>query len=147
MDDKQIVIERVFSCSKDELFNIWNKPEFIEKWYGPEGFNTKVNEYNFKEGGKWKFTMVNSENNEYPVFGVFKFIDSPDKVVSTDGWEDEGNVSGMVLTAEFEEIDKTQAKLILTSAHKTVEDKEKFIQMGVPEAWEMSFKKIDSLIS
>lgn len=61
MKDNELVIERVFSCSKETLFKAWNEPDQIEKWYGPKGFNTKVAEYNFAEGGKWKYIMVSPD--------------------------------------------------------------------------------------
>lgn len=147
MKENQIVIERVFACPKERLFSIWNEREQIEKWYGPKGFNTRVEEYDFTEGGRWKFVMVGPDQKERPVTGRFILIDSPNKVRTIDGFDDHPDKStGMTLKAEFIALEGGSSKLILTSTHKSVEEKEQFEKMGVPQAWESSFQRIELLL-
>ena len=89
METNDVVITRNFSCPQQMLFDAWNKPEQIEKWYGPKGFDTKVVEFNFEVGGKWKYIMHGPNKKEFPVAGTFEVIDAPNKVVSKDGWDDD----------------------------------------------------------
>lgn len=78
--------------------------------------------------------------------GKFQVIDSPNKVITTNGWEDDpAKSSGVTFTFEFEERNKDESKLILTSTHRTAADKEKFEQMGVIQGWQSSFERLDEI--
>ena len=147
MSENKIVIARIFSCPRDTLFHLWNDRNEIEKWYGPEGFQTNVVTYNFREGGKWEFVMTAPDQQKYPIRGVFDEIAPPAEVIIHHGWEaDEEESSGVSFTAEFESLDEERTKLILTSRHKTAAEKEKFERMGVAQGWESSFRRIDEII-
>jgi len=150
MENNDIVITRDFACSQQMLFDAWNKPEQIEKWYGPKGFNTSVVEYNFAEGGKWKYVMKGPDGREFPVAGTFEKIDPPNKVVSRDGWDDEpgspGMTAGMSLSVDFEKIDESNTRLTLTIHLKTAEDKAMWQKSGAVQGYESSFARIDEII-
>ena len=79
-----IIITRVFDAPVELFYKVWTEPEHIAKWWGPEGFDTRVEEYDFQIGGRSKFVMTGPDGNEYPVTGRFIEIVENKKVVSTD---------------------------------------------------------------
>src|SRR5688572_2763598 len=88
--DTEIVITREFAAPRQLVWDVWTKPEHIEKWFGPKGFNTRVDEQDFKVGGRSNYVMIVPDGAEYPATGVFKEIVPIEKIVSsTDGFSED----------------------------------------------------------
>ena len=154
--DTDIVITREFAAPRQLVWDAWTKPEQIEKWFGPKGFTTRVDEQDFKVGGRSSYVMIDAAGAEYPATGVFKEIVPIEKIVSSaDGFDDDFVAKhpemdlpkeSMVLTCLFDDLDK-RTKLTLITSHSTVEDKKKHEAMGVVEGWNSSFDKLAEYLS
>lgn len=148
-DSKDIVIERIFAAPRHLVWAAFTVPAHIEKWFGPEGFATRVEQIDFTVGGKSKYVMIGPDGTEYPSVGVFREVAAFEKIVTTDDFGDEYKASsvdelpqGMVITITFEDIeDKT--KVTLRTSHPTVEDRKKHEDMGVVAGWNSSFECLD----
>lgn len=147
MNQNEIVISRNFSCDKRRLFNMWVMPEYIEQWWGPRGFTTRVEDFEFKPGGRWKYIMTDDYGEEIPLSGKFELVDPPETIVCGDEWEDDPpTLNGMTVTVEFLDRDSGQTEIEVTIAHKTKEDKEIHKRMGVVDGWLSSFDRLDELL-
>lgn len=146
-----IVITREFAAPRQLVWDAWTTPEHIEKWFGPKGFDTRVETLDFKVGGRSEYVMVGPDGTEYPANGTFKEIVPIEKIVSSDEFGEEYQEAaakknmdlpkGMVLTALFDDLGE-RTKLTLITSHPTVEDKRKHISMGVVEGWNSSLDKL-----
>jgi uncharacterized protein YndB with AHSA1/START domain len=88
--DTDIVITREFAAPRQLVWDAWTKPEQIEKWFGPKGFNTRVDEQDFRVGGRSNYVMIGPDGAEYPAAGVFKEIVPIEKLVSSaEGFSEE----------------------------------------------------------
>ncbi|WP_197439978.1 SRPBCC family protein [Calycomorphotria hydatis] len=151
-DERTIVITREFNAPRQLVWDAFTKPEHIPGWWGPEGFSTRVEEYNFEVGGRSKYVMTGPDGTEYPVGGTFLSIDPPESFSSTDEFEEGFEVpegvdlpEGMVTTAIFEDLGTT-TRLILKIEHPTVEDRRKHEEMGVVGGWNSSFDCLDKYL-
>lgn len=151
--DKELVIVREFAAPRDLVWKVWTEPEHIEKWWGPRGFSTRVNDIDMREGGKWNYVMIGPDGTEYPVNGVFSEIVPPERIVTTDEFGDKYEEimpgvdlpKGLVATAVFEDLG-AQTRLTLTVSHASVEDRKKHEEMGVVAGWNSSFDKMDEYL-
>jgi uncharacterized protein YndB with AHSA1/START domain len=137
-DDTSIVIAREFDAPRDLVFQVWTQAEHVEKWFGPEGFSTRVEKLDFRPGGRSRYVMIGPDGNEYPAEGTFLEIIRPERIVTTDEFGDdfkgENLPAGMVLTATFDDLgDRTRVTLHI--AHPTPEDRKKHEDMGVVDGW------------
>jgi uncharacterized protein YndB with AHSA1/START domain len=89
--------------------------------------------------------MIRPDGTEYPSKGVFKEIVTPEKIVSTDefdeGFEKVINVdlpSGIETTTIFEDL-SGKTKLTIKITHKSIEDRRKHEDMGVIAGWNENF--------
>ena len=154
--DTDIVITREFAAPRQLVWDVWTTPQHLEEWFGPKGFNTRVEELDFRVGGRSNYIMVGPDGAEYPAVGVFKEIIPIEKIVSTDDWgegfkdvEAFKNVDlpqGMILTALFDDIGQ-RTKLTLVTSHQSVEDREKHEKIGVVAGWNSSFDKMDEYLA
>lgn len=53
-----ITIERTFSASLQDVWELWTTPEGIESWWGPDGFATKVLTLDLRPGGRLVYAMT-----------------------------------------------------------------------------------------
>lgn len=66
-------VEQVFAAISD--------PERLARWWGPAGFTNTFRVCEFKNGGRWSFTMHGPDGGSYPNENVFAEIEPPGKVV------------------------------------------------------------------
>jgi uncharacterized protein YndB with AHSA1/START domain len=58
MSRKTITIERTFSASIEDVWELWTTVDGIESWWGPEGFQVKVTKLELKPGGALHYDMI-----------------------------------------------------------------------------------------
>ena len=49
---KDLVIERVFDAPRERVFEMFTKPEHLEKWFGPKNVGHPITEFEARPGGK-----------------------------------------------------------------------------------------------
>jgi uncharacterized protein YndB with AHSA1/START domain len=54
----KIVIERSFTASIEDVWELWTTKEGIESWWGPDGFSVKVHELDLRAGGEMRYAMT-----------------------------------------------------------------------------------------
>ena len=149
-NEKDIVITREFAAPRQLVWDVWTKPEHVEKWFGPKGFSTRVEHLDFKVGGRTTYVMIGPDGKEYPSTGVYKEIVPIEKIVTTDefgedyenseGVKKEDLPQGMIQTYLFEDL-AGRTKLTIITSHPTLEDKKKHEAMGVVEGWNSTLDK------
>ena len=140
-EDLEIVITRVFDAPRAMVWNVWTETDHIEKWWGPKGFSTRVEQNDFRPGGKNRLVMTGPDGKEYPVGGVIKEIVPYEKIVSTDEFEDDFEApdgvdlpQGIVMTILFEE-EGGKTRLTLRIRHPDMASKQAHLDMGVVGGW------------
>jgi uncharacterized protein YndB with AHSA1/START domain len=73
--DRELVTERFFEAPPALVYEAWTKTQHLERWWGPHGFSIRSSEFEFKEGGNWRFIMVSPTGQEYPNHVVFREIE------------------------------------------------------------------------
>ena len=54
----KIVIERRYTASIEDVWELWTTKEGIESWWGPDGFSVKVHELDLRAGGEMRYAMT-----------------------------------------------------------------------------------------
>jgi uncharacterized protein YndB with AHSA1/START domain len=150
----EIVITREFKAPRALVWKVWNEPEHVANWFGPQGFTTRVKSQDFRTGGKWEYVMIGPDGVEYPFGGVYLEIDPIEKVVSTDDFGDEFTERNPEMsmpkitsvTTLFEDHGAT-TRVVINTLHATAEDRKKHEAMGVEAGWNSSFEKMDTYLA
>jgi uncharacterized protein YndB with AHSA1/START domain len=63
----KLTLERTFSATIEEVWELWTTRDGIESWWGPAGFSVAVRELNLEPGGELAYTMTatGTEQVEY----------------------------------------------------------------------------------
>lgn len=125
----QINITREFDAPRDLVFRAYTDPELLVQWLGPRELTLTVDQYDVRDGGRWRFVHTDAEGNEFGFHGVFHGTPSPDSTVRTFEFEGmPGHVSLEKLTLE-ERDGRTLAREL--SSFQSVEDRDGMIASGM----------------
>jgi PhnB protein len=128
--DREIFISRLF-----------NAPEHIKNWWGPDGFTNTIHLMNIKKGGEWNLTMHGPDGTDYANKSIFKEIVPLKKIVYE-------HISGpkFLATIEFE----SRGEKTHINWHMLFESKEQFIQVvktfKADEGLKQNINKLDHYV-
>jgi uncharacterized protein YndB with AHSA1/START domain len=142
-----VVIERTFDAPANVVWQMWTRPEYFKKWYGPKGFSVPVAEMDVRVGGKHLFCMATPDGSRKMwSTGEYSEVIPNQRLVYTDSMADEhGNVvapppemgaypTTTEVTVRLEEIDG-RTKMVVTHAGIPASD-------GASGGWEQAFDKM-----
>ena len=88
--DREIVMTRVFDAPRSLVFDAWTKPELVQRWLlGPEGWSMPVCEIDLRVGGRYRYVWRRDrDGNEMGMGGVFREIVAPERLVSTERFDE-----------------------------------------------------------
>jgi len=66
---------RLFSVAPEAVFAALSSPERLARWWGPDGFSNRFENFEFKNGGVWRFTMHGPDGSNYLNESVFASIE------------------------------------------------------------------------
>jgi uncharacterized protein YndB with AHSA1/START domain len=100
-DDREIVISRVIDAPRELVFEAFTEVRHLSQWWGPEGFTTTTQSFEFRVGGEWGFVMHGPDGTDYPEWITWTEIAPPERIAMVHG-ESRGdpNAFESVLTLE-----------------------------------------------
>src|SRR5882672_3364987 len=86
-EDRVLILSRVFDAPRELIFRAWAEPAHLARWWGPHGFTLPVCTQDFRVGGAYRFCMRAPDGSDHWVWGVYREIVAPERLVFT--WERE----------------------------------------------------------
>jgi uncharacterized protein YndB with AHSA1/START domain len=80
MDTEELLIERVFDAPRERVFDVFTKPEHIQKWWGPKGVGNDVTEFEARPGGRI-FVAEHFPGGVNYIAGTVREIERPSHIV------------------------------------------------------------------
>jgi uncharacterized protein YndB with AHSA1/START domain len=73
--------QRAIPFSPERVYAAFADARTLAAWWGPNGFTNEFEVFEFREGGKWKFTMVGPNGARYANESIFRELKPAEKVV------------------------------------------------------------------
>lgn len=88
------------------MFSVWTRPEHLARWWGPKEFTLPCCEIDFRADGAYRFCMRSPEGEDHWVWGVYREVTPPERIVFTwDRVDLAGNPrSNSVVTVTLEDV-------------------------------------------
>lgn len=100
--DREIVISRVIDAPRELVFEAFTEVRHLSRWWGPEGFTTTTQSFEFRVGGEWNFVMHGPDGTDYTEWIIWTEIIPPERIAMLHGASrDDPNAFESVLTFEF----------------------------------------------
>ena len=72
---------RVLPHQPEAVFEAFARRELLARWWGPNGFTSTFEVFEFRPGGRWKFVMHGPDGSHHPNESVFLELHAPSKLV------------------------------------------------------------------
>lgn len=98
-------VERTFDASAERVFDAWTTPEVLRRWWrASPAWTISSIELDLRVGGGYRFSMSDPASGEvHTVFGVYREVRRPARLVYTWTWEGTGPYAGheSLVTVDF----------------------------------------------
>ena len=61
---QDIVVTRIIDAPVELVWRAWTDPEYVKRWWGPQGYNSPFCKIDLREGGNFVFAMQALKSKE-----------------------------------------------------------------------------------
>jgi uncharacterized protein YndB with AHSA1/START domain len=144
---QEIVVTREFDAPRELVFKAFTDPKLLVQWLGPRGLTMRLETFEPRNGGSWRYIHADQEGNEYGFHGVFHEIAAPERIIQTfefEGLPEKGHVT--LETARFEALSGDRTKVTFQSVFQSVADRDGMLESGMEEGMNDSYNRLDELL-
>nr|WP_300150753.1 SRPBCC family protein [Propionicimonas sp.] len=145
--DPQVPIIRItrdFKAAPAQLLRAHTDPELYARWVGPNRLTTRIDYWDARRGGSWRFTNI-EDDQEYSFYGSFHEI-TDDRIVQTFTWE--GMPDSVSLeTMSFEDLGNGVTRLHAQSLVDSFEGRDAWLSSGMEVGVNDGYAKLDGLLA
>jgi len=140
-----IVITREYDAPRDLVFRAYTDPELLPRWLGPRDLKLRVEEYDPRDGGRWRYVNIDTDGNEYGFHGVFHGAPTPEVSVQT--FEFEGAPGHVSLDTLY--MTETDGRTLVrsVSSFQSVEDRDAMVASGMERGVVDSDERMTELLA
>lgn len=101
--EREIVISRRIDAPRELVFEAFTEERHLSHWWGPDGFTTTTEAFEFRVSGEWVFVMHGPDGTDYTEWISWTEIDPPARIALRHGaYRDDPDTFTSVLTFEPE---------------------------------------------
>jgi uncharacterized protein YndB with AHSA1/START domain len=139
-----IRITRDFQATPEQLLRAHTDPELFAQWVGPNTLHTRIDEWDARTGGSFRFRSVR-DGEEFAFRGCFHEI-RPDRIVQTFTFE--GDPDGVALeTLWFEDLGNGRTRLRTQSLVESFEARDAWLKSGMEVGVEDGYTKLERMLA
>ncbi len=140
-----IRITRDFAATPAQLMLAHTDPDLFARWIGPHGTETRIIEWDVRDGGAWRFAGTGRDGEEYSFRGCFHRV-GDDVIVQTFTYE--GDPEGVALeTLRFEDLGDGHTRLHAQSLVDSFEGRDGWLRSGMEVGVNEGYAKLDQLVA
>lgn len=146
-----LTIVAEFGAGVERVWQLWEDPRQLERWWGPPTWPATFEAFDFKPGGKASYYMTGPDGTKARGWWRFTAIGAPDRLELEDGFaDDDGNPVAEMGTGRMAvTLEDTGAgtRMTVASTFESADQMEKMIQMGMEEGMGEAMGQIDAILA
>jgi uncharacterized protein YndB with AHSA1/START domain len=141
-----IDIVRDFNAPVAAVYRAHREPELIAQWLGPHGYEMKIERWDLRTGGGYRFVHVNQQGQEFTFNGVFHVARPDDFVVQTFEFEGVPDVVS-IETLRLQDLGNGRTRLAIHSTYPSQEARDAMIANGMAKGVTEGYERLDSVLA
>jgi len=139
-----------FDATVDRVWQLWEDPRQLERWWGPPGWPATFERHEFEEGGASRYYMTGPEGERAGGWWRITAIDRPARLEFDDGFADESGeptdeMPTMRMTVTLDG-DDGRTRMTVLARFAAIDDLERVLEMGMEEGMKQALAQIDALL-
>jgi uncharacterized protein YndB with AHSA1/START domain len=144
---QEFVVIREFDAPRELVFAAFTDPALYVRWIGPRRFTTKLETFESRSGGRWRYISRDKDGNEFGFHGVNHDVLPPERIIGTfefEGLPETGHV--ILQKATFEALPGNRTRFTGQSVFLSVADRDGMLGSGMEEGMNESYDRLDELL-
>jgi uncharacterized protein YndB with AHSA1/START domain len=137
-----ITITREFDAPIDLVFRAHAEADLLEQWLGPRDQTLRVDHYDFRTGGSWRYGTADGAVHFY---GSFHEVRAPERVVQTftfDGAPDSVSLETLTL----EDLEDGRTRLTGLGVVESLQVRDAILASGMEKGVVEGYEQLDGLL-
>ncbi|GAA2069109.1 hypothetical protein GCM10009801_18250 [Streptomyces albiaxialis] len=139
-----IVITREFDAPPARVFRAYTDPDLVVQWLGPRRLTMRIDRYEARTGGSYRYVHRAEDGTEFGFHGVFHEVRPDERIVQTFTFEGAPD-SVSLETAVFEDLGG-RTRLRATSLVESVETRDAMLSSGAAGGIREGHERLDALL-
>jgi uncharacterized protein YndB with AHSA1/START domain len=141
-----IEINREFDAPVDRLFRAHVDPELFARWVGPRSIETRVEQWDCRTGGAYRYVAAVEGEEVASFYGSFHEVRENERIVQTFTFE--GAPDGVALEImTLEALPDGRSRLHSVSVGESVEGRDAMLSSGMDVGVNEGYEKLDELLA
>jgi uncharacterized protein YndB with AHSA1/START domain len=145
-----LTIVAEFETDPGRVWQLWEDPRQLERWWGPPTWPATFSRHDFTEGGTSQYYMTGPEGDTAGGWWRTTVIEPPRRLVFDDGFaHDDGTPNGDLplshVVVTFDGIDGGTRMMSVTT-FDSLEQLEQLMAMGMEEGLRLAMGQMDELL-
>jgi uncharacterized protein YndB with AHSA1/START domain len=139
-------ITRVFDAPPQKVFRAHTDPDLLVRWLGPRDASMRVEHFDCRTGGSYRYVHTTSTGFEAWFRGTFHEVRPSGLIVQTFTFE--GMPDGVALEKlVFTDLGDGRTELVATSLVDSFADRDAFVASGMEGGVREGYDKLDELLA
>jgi uncharacterized protein YndB with AHSA1/START domain len=145
---QEIFITREFEAPRELVFKAFTEPELVIQWLGPYELKMRIEKFEARPGGSYRYIHTDPAGNDYGFHGVCHECTAPERIIQTfefEGLPEKGHV--VLETARFEPLPNDRTRVTIQSLFQSVADRDGMLQSGMERGVNDSHERLEELLA
>jgi uncharacterized protein YndB with AHSA1/START domain len=147
-----MTLEAEFDASAERVWQLWEDPRQLERWWGPPTYPATVTSHDFRPGGRIEYHMTGPEGDQSKGYWEILEAEPPHRLVFNDGFANEDGTPNTDLPLNsarvtIEDIGDGRTRMSVQSIFPSAEAMEQVLAMGMEEGLKQAVGQIDAILA
>jgi uncharacterized protein YndB with AHSA1/START domain len=144
----ELITIREFDAPRELVFKAFTDQKLVAKWLSPKRLKMRIDKFEAKSGGSWRYVHIDDKGNEYAFRGVTHEVVTPERIIQTfefEGLPEKGHVA--LETCRFEELPGGRSRIVNQTLFQSVSDRDGMIASGMEGGMNDAYDNLDQLLA
>jgi uncharacterized protein YndB with AHSA1/START domain len=139
-------ITREFDAPPAKVFRAHTDPELVVQWLGPRAATMRIESWDCRTGGSYRYSAIDSDGNPQAFRGAFHEVRPGQVIIQTFTWE--GMPDGVALERlDLADLGDGRTRLTATSLVDSFEARDGMMASGMDVGIREGYEKLDELLA
>lgn len=146
-----LTIVAEFDADVERVWQIWEDPRQLERWWGPPTYPATFVKHEFTPGGEASYYMTGPEGEKASGWWRITAIEAPRRLEFDEGFADDDGAPVEAMGSAHASVDLEdiggRTRMIIMSTFESAEQMGRMIEMGMEEGMKEAAGQIDALLA